>query len=444
MTELTERGKTFRAAIAAFIEARRDTKLKGKDDADAAAKYEYATWLADAAARAHNLQVVTHPIKCTHSAIKGGSSIYASPSSLAPRTEIGTHSLGQDIQEDFAISDARHLDVYSLLKEEVDGKRLLDWVQAEDADLMQALSDDPASAQSMLVAFRRVMQPGGQFTSSTLAKQVYWLHGHAAADDAQFHLLQPMFSSSLEQAVHADIQGTISAAFEARGTRKQKPTHADHSTYPQLVERVIGGSNPQNVSPLNKARGGRNYLLPSLPPRWDQDRFRNLLNLESALDRFRYFEGVKQLINALADLLVPDPKKNKPTRLARGDIEQALGQRLPLFAASVRAGTTPGWTRDPDCKLPDCEKLWLDPERIELPVREGFEVEDEKFRQDYAWGDWPDQVAARFANWVNARLREAGLTSVDDSTYRHWAKQAIVDADWVVPMQRRAFRGEQA
>ena len=50
MSELTDRGKAFRTAIAGFIEARREAKLKGKeDDADTAWKYNYATWLADAA-----------------------------------------------------------------------------------------------------------------------------------------------------------------------------------------------------------------------------------------------------------------------------------------------------------------------------------------------------------------------------------------------------------
>ena len=50
MTGLIDRREVFRLAIASFIEARREAKLKGKeDDADTASKYDYATWLADAA-----------------------------------------------------------------------------------------------------------------------------------------------------------------------------------------------------------------------------------------------------------------------------------------------------------------------------------------------------------------------------------------------------------
>ena len=44
MSELTDRGKIFRAAIAGFIEARREAKLKGDDEkvTDSASRYDYA------------------------------------------------------------------------------------------------------------------------------------------------------------------------------------------------------------------------------------------------------------------------------------------------------------------------------------------------------------------------------------------------------------------
>lgn len=439
------RSECFRSAIATFIEERREAKLKGKDDADTAAKYDYVTWLADAARRVGQIQAVTHVLKATHPDARG-SSLHIPPSSLPQRTEIGSHVLGSQYAED-VVGNAAALDVFKFLKIEVDGRRLLDWMQAGDEDLRSALHPDTTTADDWMARFGSLIR-NAEPASHAAAKQLYWLTGSAPDNDAHYQLLQPLFSSSLSHVVHADIQdarfgeGNKLARQAFRGKEAHEATYRD---YRNLVARKLGGTKPQNISQLNSERGGINYLLSSLPPpRWDQDRFRNLLHLESSIDRFAYFPDVRQLVKALADFLLSNPEPNTQTRERRETIEQALGQQLPLFAASVRAGTTPGWTRDPDCKLLDCEKLWLDAERIELPPREGFEVEDEKFCQDYVWGDWPDQVAARFANWVNARLREAGLQGVDDSTYRHWAKQAIVDADWVVPMQRRAFRGEQA
>lgn len=449
MSEESERGSRsehFRSVIVAFIEARREAKLKGKeDDADTASKYDYATWLADAARRVGQIQAVTHVLKATHPDARG-SSLHAAPGDLPQHTEVGTHVLGGDYAED-VVGNAAALDVFKFLKIEVDGRRLLDWMQAGDADLRSALHPDIDVAISWMEAFGGLVRSEPTFASHEVAKQVYWLVGEQPADDAQYHLLQPLFSSSLVHAVHADVQNARfgEANKLARQAFRIKEPHEDaYRDYRNLVARKLGGTKPQNISQLNSERGGVNYLLASLPPTWTRERPRNLLNLDSALDRFAYFEGVRHLVKTLADYLLSNPDKNMETRDKREAIEQALSFQLPPFAASIHARFEPGWTRDPGCRLPQCEQLWLDPERIELSPREGYEQEDENFKVAYDLGDWQDEVAGRFANWVNAQLHEAGLTTVSDAEYKHWARQAIVDAAWPVPLQRRAPAGGRA
>lgn len=75
MSEPGQRAQRFRFAIAAFIEERREAKLKGKTDADEAVaqKYEYGAWLADAARRVSQIQAVTHALKATHPDARGSS-----------------------------------------------------------------------------------------------------------------------------------------------------------------------------------------------------------------------------------------------------------------------------------------------------------------------------------------------------------------------------------
>ena len=448
MSELTDRGKIFRAAIAGFIEARREAKLKGDDEkvTDSASRYDYATWLADAASRAHHLQVVTHPIKFTHSAIKGASSAHIGAMESCTHVEIGTHSVG--IVEDFAISDAKHLDVYSLLKEVVEGRRLLDWLREDDADFATALNGDPATAAALMNSFKRVVRQSERIVSHPLAKQIYWLKGEDPSQDGDYHLLQPMFSSSLEHTVHADIRRVREAAFAARGTRKQKPTFADHTTYSGLVARTFGGRNAQNVSPQNKVRGGINYLLASLPPTWNTERPRKLLNIDSAMQRLIWFEGVRDNVDQLAAFLLSDPPANDATRKTRRGIEQELGAQLAIYAAEAWARFEPAWTADENCGLPMHQKIWLDPGRVEDIARDpedpALSDEDRAFIAAHEFGDWPDQVAGDFANWINERLRKAGLVAVGDAEHRHWARQAIIEAAWPLPVQRRAPSGGQA
>ncbi|MCD9004942.1 type I-F CRISPR-associated protein Csy1 [Luteimonas sp. XNQY3] len=446
MSDLTERGRAFRNAIAAFIEARREAKLKGKeDDAGTTSRYDYATWLADAARRVGQIQAVTHVLKATHPDARG-SSLHVAPRSLPPHVEIGSHLLGEDYAED-VVGNAAALDVFKFLKIEVEGRRLLDWMQAGDADLRSVLHPDADIATGWMEAFGNLVRSDPAPSSHEAAKQVYWLVSDRPSNDTDYHLLQPLFSSSLAHAVHADIQDARfgEANKLARQAFRVKETHeVPYRDYRNLVARKLGGTKPQNISQLNSERGGVNYLLASLPPTWTGESPQNLLHLESVLEKFTYFEGVRPLVRTLADFLQSDPDRNKETRDRREAIEQALGSQLPVFAASIHARLEPGWTRDPDCHLPLCEQLWLDPERIELPPREAHEQEDQDFKAAYDRGDWLDEVAGRFVNWVNSQLREAGMTAVGDAEYKHWARQAIVDAAWPVPMQRRAPVGGQS
>lgn len=430
-TPRRERIERFRTAIAGFIEARREAKLKGKEeDADAASRYDYGTWLADAAERAKNLQVVTHPIKFTHSAIKGASSAYIGLAAEKKFKAISTRDVAA-LDEDFAITDAKHLDVYSLLKEVVDDRQLLGWLRDNDDDLRSALSDNPTIATGLMEKFRQIFRQDKHPISHPLAKQVYWLVGGEPSDDGQYHLLQPMFSSSLESVTYSDIRQAREAAFAARGTSKQKPTFAEHYTYPSLVARKIGGENAQNVSPKNKARGGTNYLLASLPPVWAFRQAPQLLRQESALESFRWFGNVPELLRSLGAFLQSDPDNIMETRDRREAMEQALGDELAMFAATVREQHPPGWTRDEACRLPRCEQLWLDSERSELPVRNNpehpaWKDDDEAFNQAYANGDWADEVATRFGLWLNKLLRErhTKLVTLGEAEMRHWARCA--------------------
>lgn len=451
MVELTDRAKAFRAAIAAFIEARREAKLKGNDDdAAAASKYEYTVWLADAAKRAGAIQLTTHPLKATFpdAKIREATSPFVQGVDLFQHQEVGTHLIEHEVLD--GTGDAASLGTFKFLAEVlVEEKPLVHWFLSDDPDLLLALSQDEQKALQLASDFKRVLRTNQPASSHSGAKQVYWLVGEEPEDNSAYHLLQPLFSSSLAHAVHAHIQDARfgeANKLARRAFRAREPHDASYRDYRNLVARKLGGTKPQNISQLNSERGGVNYLLASLPPAWRRESLPKLLHQDSALAQFRWFEDVRPLLKALADFLLTSPDPNKDTRDRRESLERALSLQLPVFAASIHTSFLPGWTRSPDCRLPLCEQLWLDPERSELPPRDDPEHaewarEDRAFNTAYNQGHWPDEIASRFANWVNERLHEAGLTTVGDAECKHWAKQAIVDAAWPVPMQRRASGG---
>lgn len=440
--QLSLRSIGFHQAITAFIQERCEAKVKGLAEAEAAiqaVKYDYHTWLADAARRVTQIQAVTHVLKATHPDARG-SSFYVRPKALPQHTDIGTHLLGDNYDDDI-VGNAAALDVYKFLKVEVEGKRLLDWLQADDADLLAALHEDQSIANEWATAFKNLIRPADALASHPMAKQMYWCVSGEPADNSGYHLLQPLFSSSLAHVVHANINevrfGEVNK--EARQAYFKKAPHSTvYSDYRGLVIRKLGGTKPQNISQLNSERGGVNYLLASLPPNRAQSRARNFLSIESALDFFKYFEGVNKLVDALIKLLKSNPNPTMETRQKREAIERALGEAFAAFGLASQQRFEAGWTRSSDCQLPLCEKLWLDPERVELAVRPEHEEEDKDFIAAYEWKDWPDQVAHRFGNWLNDILKHEGLP-ISDTEHSHWAKQAIIDCQWPAPMQRRAL-----
>jgi len=443
--ELTDRGKAFRVAIAGFIEARREAKLKGKEEeGDISAKYDYNAWLADAARRVGQIQAVTHVLKATHPDARG-SSLHVRPDALPRRAEIGTHVLGDDFAED-VVGNAAALDIFKFLKIEVEGRRLLDCMQTGDADLRSALHPDAGTATAWMMAFSGLVRGDTHPASHEAAKQLYWLVDGPPTEDEAYHLLQPLFSSSLAHAVHAEIQdarfGEDNKA--ARQAFRAKEAHeTSYRDYHNLVVRKLGGTKPQNVSQLNSERGGINYLLASLPPSWDIEQPRKLLNLESAMDRLAWFPGVRDTVDQLASFLLSNPPPTEATRRKRTELAQELGAQLAIFAVETQVRFEPGWTRNERCTLPLHQQVWLDPERVELDQRPQPELaaEDEAFVAVWEFGDWPDQVASDFANWLNDRLRSAGLVAVGDAEYRHWARHAVTDAAWPAPEQRRKPKG---
>lgn len=427
MSEISPRAVLFRQAITAFIDQRRIDKLGDSTDPAALEKYQYATWLEDAARRVKQIQSVTHVLKATHPDARG-TNLHVVPNDLPQHSIVGSHVLGGNFAED-VVGNAAALDVYKFLKIEVEGKRLLDWMRADEVDLRNAMSDQAETATEWMQAFTGLIRADIEKSSHAMAKQVYWLTGENPCEDNEYHLLQPLFSSSLAQVVYTEIKEARfgEANKNARQARRNQQAYdGEYRDYPGLVVRKMGGTKPQNISQLNSDRGGINYLLASLPPRWKQQKNLRVLGIKSAFESFFWFEDVKQQIKNLAEFLKSDPKAIKATRDQRQRMEETLADELLLFVHTVRNSQTPGWTRSSQCYLPLAQRCWLDPYRNQLPLDENNAEDDMAFNTALLRGDWPEQVAAAFSTWLNERLRENGLLGLGDSEHKHWAKQAIM------------------
>ena len=420
----------YRAAISAFLQERLQAKLdKLKPDdpqRDAViASFAHDVWLACAAKRVEQIQAVTHSLKPIHADARG-TNLYVEPRTLPPLAELGSHALGERFVGD-VVGNAAALDVYKMLKLEVNGRSLLTALLAQDADALAALHTDPAQAQALRDAFVSLTQPRAEGPSShTLAKQLYWLTGTDACDDAHYTLLAPLYATSLAHAVHAQVQedrfGEANKA--ARQARRERKVHDGvFHDYPGLAVQNMGGTKPQNISQLNSERRGMNYLLSSLPPKWKVNAQRFPTHADSVFTR--YFDSrplVRQTVKTLRRYLESNPNPVKDTRDHRKELVDMLVDEMVNMAAELQHALPPGWTLDDPrfSALNEDEQTWLDALRAELP-------EEDDFANRWLAMEWPDAIGTRFGNWLNARLE--GKLSFSDIEFRAWKKELLTDED---------------
>ncbi|HRX70993.1 MAG: type I-F CRISPR-associated protein Csy1 [Candidatus Competibacteraceae bacterium] len=420
-THVTGDTEQIRQAIIAFTQDRFQPKLdKLKDGDDEArrkllAEHEPQAWIADAARRVSQIQQVTHALKFTHPDAKG-SSLSAPGNVQAGEFLIGSHTLADSLPPDI-VGNAAALDVYKFLRLEVDGQSLLDRAIAGDPALASALSDDADLAAQWMAAFATLPEPNGQPATHKLAKQLYWPLG-----EGRYHLLAPLFPTSLAQVVWAGIRKDrfSDEAKAAREAQREKRAHPNgYCEYRNLAIQKFGGTKPQNISQLNSERHGENWLLPSLPPNWQSDPIRSPFFTESVFSRrFGNRRDVKELTRILRDFLrsVAKPDFNNiRIRNKRAELVGYIRDELLQFAAEIHE-IDGGWSQDERCRLNAAEQCWLDPKRASG---------DEAFAARWRRGDWQDEICQRFGNWLNAAISDDKKTPMGQAEAEAW--QAVLD-----------------
>ena len=414
LTPLSGRPQELRVLIADFLSERRDEKpaKAGPDDllgAKLNEKFQHAAWIDDAAQRVSRLQAATHTLKPMHKDAKG-TSVKRPPSTLTQRAEVGTHCLDDNFALD-VVGNAAYLDVYKFLKLTHQGMTLLDLMLARDPDLALALSIDPEQGNAWIDAFAEIVEPRDKLASHTLAKQIYWMVGDIPLDNGDYHLLAPLYASSLAHHVFQIVNDhrfgeTAKAARQAR--RDGVFTDQVIYEYPQMAVQKLGGTKPQNISQLNSERGGNNYLLASLPPIWKSGGVQPLLKADSMFRRYEVRPEVRRTVKALLAFfkspafLKPGYATKQENDTVRDELVGALIDELFQFTAELRMLAS-GWSQSPDCDLGSAEKRWLDPDG----------------ENDTSNADDADEVGKAFARWLNDVLRKGKLL-VGDAEYQYW------------------------
>jgi CRISPR-associated protein Csy1 len=423
--------RAIRAAIEGFIKDRLAPKRlaleKAFENADTqerrnvliekqqqlTAAYGVDTWLLDAAKRASQIKVVTHAAKYT-SPLTKGSSIYVNEMMVQTREGyVGLHTTGNKRQND-VVGNAAALDVYKFLTIAINGRTILQRLSDGDSHVCLALSANTDTARFLADKFLSVVKTNANIASHTLAKQVFFplIAGQG------YHLLSPLFPTSLVHAIHHILRedrysDEAKAARQARRNAKAHP-HG-YRDYPNLAVQVFGGTKPQNISQFNSERYGENWLLPSLPPIWQSPLLRTPRKLRSIFSSYLDSRStIRDTFRSLATFLTTTDYNNMHIRQRRAALVNMIADEVIQLAAQLQS-LPPGWSCTDECHLDIPEKLWLDPGRA---------AHDDEFSGRRQADPWREEIANRFANWMNRNLRyhtkRHGGLPVGDAEHAAW------------------------
>lgn len=382
-------------------------------------KYALDNWMSDAANRmAKQLKFGTHIAKGVHPDAKGDNINFSEFNELDSAL-VGSHSI--DKLEIDANGNAAALPLASFFNTPVGDYKLRDLIRAQHSGLKGCFASDPAVSDAYQQMFKSVLDNAIESPcTSELNKQLLWpLDGVESATTDSYICLIPLHPSALTHHFHKSINGArySEANKLARDNRKKKTAEqAAYLTMHDLAYVQLGGTKPQNVSQLTSGQGGRNYLLPSLPPQMAKERGLRLNKRQTTLfdRRLEYqcrwgFEELFAVIDAF--------KNNVDVRDRRKEAFDLILNRIVGVAKQIQQDMPPGWSKDYNLNM--AEKYWLDADRGELEDEESFKSQREQV-------DWYRDIVQAFSYWVQQIVKKQfpkQADEFDDAEMREWRKE---------------------
>ncbi|ENP8455113.1 type I-F CRISPR-associated protein Csy1 [Photobacterium damselae] len=357
-TKLEEKQKAYDKNKAAAVTAEDFDRIESQFLADKEKllqQFELNVWIDNAARRANQISMATHALKFTNSSAKG--------------SNVLAHELGHDaryldteiIQEKAidAVGNAAALDVARFLQlTDENGLSLLSYLAKADHRPLALIAKSDEELIHWLDGLKQALRDTSP-SSHVLGKQIYF-----PISDNEYHLLAPLYSSSLAQVLFDAVQYSRFSQ-EMKAIREAKRHNDFHPqpliAYPNLAVTVSGGSKPQNVSQLNNKRSGKTYLFSAAPPNW-QAQSKAPLGLDSILrHRDIYYhtqEPITRLTQFLIKLNAASTESNMRIRhYIVNTVDEVIDQIL-LVAAKWQQ-LPAGWSDKSD--LPLAQRRWLDP-----------------------------------------------------------------------------------
>lgn len=259
-------------AIQDFLQERKEARIKAKIKTEmsdeeqldivrfAEEEFSLEMWLPDAAKRAKQLSLVSHPGKFSHPSAKTSSIIASCERNSDGYVRTGNVVSGLDV-----LGNAAALDVYKFLSLPMqNGRTVLENLENKTSDIRQQFTLATTSFDDLHSGLMSIKQDDStSIQTSGKVKQVYF-----PVDDG-YHLLSLLTPSGLmfklKERIN-EIRFSDQSKLAREAKRKNELSAHGFSELYDLSIIGFGGTKPQNISVLNSQNFGQSYLLQSLPP----------------------------------------------------------------------------------------------------------------------------------------------------------------------------------
>lgn len=359
-------------SIHEFLATRKAARLKSKVTASMseeeiqaqqqACDEEFAlpNWLPDAARRAGQINMATHPCTFSHpSARRNKNGNTTSVLASAIYEADGLLRTGNIEAEADALGNAAALDVYGFLSLVMqDGRKLIDHLQADTELAQELLAKSKGDVVEIKDGFLAMVSAGEEAITSSKIKQVYF-----PVPDAEqgYHLLSTLTNSGHVFELRKRLD-SMRFSDETKALRElRRSNQFSEQGYQEIYNLTTigyGGTKPQNISVKNNQNGGKAHLLLSTPPNLTPRNVR--LPAKDFFKDVLYARQLQETYTAFHKLLSAD-YNNIRIRQARDYRIQEYLDHVILKMWQVRNAFTEQPHSRPE-RLIAYQKQWLFPE----------------------------------------------------------------------------------
>ena len=357
-----------------------DEEIEQKKE-EANHKFSPEQWFPDAAKRAKQLSVASHPSKFSHTSAQTSSIIADSRPEKDGYLRTGNVDYEQDV-----FGNAAALNVYKFLSIKIAGEQtVLTHLEKDSEEIQQALHIKSVDYMELKQGFLAIKKEGDTVYTDRLVKQVYF-----PVDEKkdEYHLLSILTPSGLMTRLKADLKSTWSSeeTKKAKVCYQKNEFHKDgYDSIYNLTTIGYGGANAQNVSQLNAKNNGEVYLLPSFPPFLEKRKIR-LPHHDFFKENLRY-KQFEESFKFLHPLVHVKTKGVKREGIQKGidNILKFIVDEIFIKVIKIR-DISSGWTEMESYQtLPNAQKKWLD-------NRYSTERNEEN--------EWLDEICETLARWI--------------------------------------------